>query len=352
MSQTGNGRARRLGMTLLFAAATLSAGCGKKKAPAEKSSAGEVAAPAAAAPSNLTTWGETAMAWVGQGAVTTERLQRYLRLREIEAQRTGRPAPTALEVLEELVNDELLVQQAIREGMLASDDTARQRLIAALFQKHKLDQSGERPTDEVLRSYYESHRDQFPSVDRLRMRHILLRVDPNADDAVVAKVKAVAERVRAEAARAPADKFGEIAKKHSEDPSAVHGGELGFLPMDRWLLVFGPDFAAVSIGVKDGEVGPLVRSTQGFHVFQVVERKGADADPLEVQRREILSAYMEGLRSDKKKALLDEAKKAIEVRVVGDPTKPLPVAQPPAVPMGAGSGDVLPAAGSGDTPSP
>lgn len=65
--------------------------------------------------------------------------------------------------------------------------------------------------------------------------------------------------------------FAEMAKKHSEDPgSADIGGELGF--RQRGELV--PEYEATALKLKPGEISKPIESQFGFHVIQLIERRG------------------------------------------------------------------------------
>lgn len=67
------------------------------------------------------------------------------------------------------------------------------------------------------------------------------------------------------------DKFSTLAVLYSEDPgSAKKGGELGFV--SRTDLV--PEFAAVAFNLKDGEVSRIVETEFGYHIIQLIEKKG------------------------------------------------------------------------------
>ncbi|HAR39153.1 MAG TPA: peptidylprolyl isomerase, partial [Porphyromonadaceae bacterium] len=65
--------------------------------------------------------------------------------------------------------------------------------------------------------------------------------------------------------------FSTLALLHSEDPSAMKGGELGF--MTRSQLV--PEFANVAFALSDPKkVSNVVESEYGFHIIQLIERRG------------------------------------------------------------------------------
>jgi peptidyl-prolyl cis-trans isomerase SurA len=65
--------------------------------------------------------------------------------------------------------------------------------------------------------------------------------------------------------------FTEMAKKYSADPSVVaNGGDMGFV--GRGAMV--PEFEAMSFKLKPGEISLPVESAFGFHIIQLVERRG------------------------------------------------------------------------------
>ncbi len=65
--------------------------------------------------------------------------------------------------------------------------------------------------------------------------------------------------------------FGAIASKYSDDPgSARMGGDLGWTKRGQFV----PEFEAVAYNLEQGEISELVESSFGFHVIQLLERRG------------------------------------------------------------------------------
>ncbi|EDM34387.1 peptidyl-prolyl cis-trans isomerase (survival protein) [Pedobacter sp. BAL39] len=74
--------------------------------------------------------------------------------------------------------------------------------------------------------------------------------------------------------------FAFLAKSYSEDPgSAPDGGDLGFF--DRAQMV--KEFTAWAFKLKAGEISPVFETEHGYHILQVIERRGE-----QVQARHIL----------------------------------------------------------------
>lgn len=65
--------------------------------------------------------------------------------------------------------------------------------------------------------------------------------------------------------------FSFLAKTYSEDPgSASEGGDLGFF--DRSQMV--KEFTAMAFKLKAGEMSPVFETENGYHILQVIERRG------------------------------------------------------------------------------
>lgn len=84
------------------------------------------------------------------------------------------------------------------------------------------------------------------------------------------------ERVRTELAELreriiKGEKFSMLAKLYSQDPgSAAKGGELGFF--GRGVMV--SEFETAAFALKPGEVSPIIETQFGFHILQLIERRG------------------------------------------------------------------------------
>lgn len=67
------------------------------------------------------------------------------------------------------------------------------------------------------------------------------------------------------------DRFSTLALLYSEDPgSARKGGELGFHGRGE----FAPEFEATAFTLKEGEISEVIETEFGFHILQLIERRG------------------------------------------------------------------------------
>ncbi|MBR3412660.1 MAG: peptidylprolyl isomerase [Bacteroidales bacterium] len=67
------------------------------------------------------------------------------------------------------------------------------------------------------------------------------------------------------------EKFSMLAKLYSQDPgSAAKGGELGFFGRGQMVS----EFETAAFALKPGEVSPIIETQYGFHIIQLIERRG------------------------------------------------------------------------------
>ena len=67
------------------------------------------------------------------------------------------------------------------------------------------------------------------------------------------------------------DRFSTLATLYSEDPgSSSKGGELGFFTRGDMV----GEFEAAAFALKPGEVSPVIETQYGFHIIQLIERRG------------------------------------------------------------------------------
>ncbi len=64
--------------------------------------------------------------------------------------------------------------------------------------------------------------------------------------------------------------FAELASKFSDDGSARAGGDLGWAKRGKYV----PEFEAAAFKLEKEEISPVVESEFGFHIIQMLERRG------------------------------------------------------------------------------
>jgi peptidyl-prolyl cis-trans isomerase SurA len=223
--------------------------------------------------------------------------------------RAARASSLRREVLERLIDDELILQQAadlkltvtseqidssideIKKQNSIDDDQLREALKAQgmTMASYRADLKrqllrfrvlniavGSRVnvSDEEVKAYYERHMKGSANV-QVRASHIFIAIPDGADLTAVAEKKAQAEKI---VERAKKEDFAKLAREVSDDAATrAEGGDLGFfgkdmLPKPIEELVF---------AMKPGEVRGPVRADRGFHVIKLVDRKTKDPKPLD-----------------------------------------------------------------------
>jgi len=104
------------------------------------------------------------------------------------------------------------------------------------------------------------------------LAHIILRVPEQADSAKVAGIRSRAEQALQQV-RGGED-FGRVAASYSDAPDGLTGGVIEWRPAAR---LPGPYIEAVR-NLKPGEISPLIRTSAGFHIVKLVDRRGGDQE--------------------------------------------------------------------------
>lgn len=104
--------------------------------------------------------------------------------------------------------------------------------------------------------------------DEVQVAHILLRAPESASPEQLQKLKAKADQVL-ERIRKGED-FSQLAASYSDAPDALQGGVLSPRPIDRLPGLF----VEVVSKMKPGDVSPLLKSPNGFHIVKLLGKKG------------------------------------------------------------------------------
>ncbi|MNZ76411.1 Foldase protein PrsA precursor [compost metagenome] len=118
-------------------------------------------------------------------------------------------------------------------------------------------------SDTDLSLYYFNHPEQFQRPESREARHILITINPdypeNTRQAARARLEAIAKRVRSKPER-----FADQALKHSECPTALQGGLLGYVTPGKLY----PELEASLFSLAVGELSPLLESPLGLHLLR------------------------------------------------------------------------------------
>jgi peptidyl-prolyl cis-trans isomerase SurA len=144
----------------------------------------------------------------------------------------------------------------------------RNEIIVQRLREHEVDnkiQVSEAEIDSFLAA------EKAAAVDRIEVNisQILIRIPENASPEQIAARKLRADEVLRQL-RTGAD-FAKMAATYSDASDALQGGAIGW----RDPRTLPPVFAEALAALKPGQATPAIRSTTGFHILKLVERRSA-----------------------------------------------------------------------------
>lgn len=173
-------------------------------------------------------------------------------------------------------------------------------------------------TPKELERFYKQYGENYASPEMVRVRQILLAVSEDAEPAKVKKREAEAKLLRERLINGSST-FEELARQQSDDASAVRGGDLGWLKRRRMM----EDFSRVAFELEVGEISPPVRTFQGWHLIEVMERRETRKQTLEelepklrltLFEREVREATNRFLVSERRRSKIERLDKNIVIR--------------------------------------
>ncbi|MGD9187019.1 MAG: peptidylprolyl isomerase [Desulfobacteraceae bacterium] len=137
--------------------------------------------------------------------------------------------------------------------------------------------------EDEAKAYFDANSAQFDQKETVRARHILMKVEKTADE----KTKAEARKKLAEVQKKimAGEDFAEMAKQHSQGPSNVKGGDLGYFGKGQMVK----PFEEVAFKLAAGEVSDIVETRFGYHLIKVVDRKASKKAVYTDQKQKIMA---------------------------------------------------------------
>jgi parvulin-like peptidyl-prolyl isomerase len=201
------------------------------------------------------------------------------------------------DALNKLIRDQVVIIGAYKEGLdkeMENDTTIQKQkdqiLLNVLGKKEIVDKS--KVSEQEIKSQYDKTKEE------IHAWHILVETKEQADS-IYQKLKEGAD-------------FAGLAKEKSIDPSAkTNAGDLGFFGWGRMI----PEFQEVAFKLKDGEISRPVKTTYGWHVIKLVERREAKLPPYE-EAKDKIQAQLEREKSQKRVTeYFEELKKKVNFKL-------------------------------------
>ena len=256
------------------------------------------------------------VAVVNSDVVTRLDLDEQIKLATQQLKRQGTPLPAQevleRQLLERMVTSKVLGQMA-RDTGLRVDDAQLQRAIERIAQENKMSPDSFRKqlekegvsftrfreelrneivisrlkerevdskiliTDAEVDNYLKNQQAPGSKGDEYSLAHILVLVPEQASPEQIQAKKAVAEKALGQI-RGGAD-FRQVSAGVSDAQNALEGGPLGWRPTSRLPQIF----VDAAKNMKVGDVSPVLRSANGFHILKLLDKRGNET-PVIVQQ--------------------------------------------------------------------
>ncbi len=159
-------------------------------------------------------------------------------------------------------------------------------------------------TDKEDAAFYGSNPQYFSQPEKIRASHILIKVPKDADAAAKAAARKKIEDVQKRLKKG--EKFSDLARTVSEGPSSKNGGDLGYFGRGQMVK----PFEDAAFALKKGEVSSIVETQFGYHIIKLTDRKPAGLVPydqvkkqihdhlFQVKLGEVIQKYIDTLKAD------------------------------------------------------
>lgn len=156
--------------------------------------------------------------------------------------------------------------------------------------------------DAKVKDYYNSHKADFSSPEKVKVRHILIRAkagDADAEKKALAKIEEIEKRAKKE-------DFAKLAAEFSEDPgSKSKGGLIDYFSRGKMV----PEFEQAAFTQKPNELGKPVKTEYGYHLIQVLDKKAA-VNRTEADVSEEIAGIL--IAKDKSKVAVEKLQEALK----------------------------------------
>ena len=258
-------------------------------------------------------------ATVNNHAITYTELQRTYQQSQLATPGQGsseeQTMAQKLELLRSLIDDEIMLQRAEKQGLLAGDADVETKLteLKAPYTREQFEQQlrGSKMTlddlkskirhqlsiqklinkeitshititDADVTSFYNENKAGFNLAEpRVHMAQILVtpNPDPNVrnlknskaqnDIEAGRKIREIQERLQR------GEDFAMVAQSYSEDSnSAPNGGDLGFIP-DSALEKANIELRKMVVALAPGAISPIIHTQEGYRIFKIISKESA-----------------------------------------------------------------------------
>ncbi len=180
--------------------------------------------------------------------------------------------------------------------------------------------------DAKVKAFYDKNKATFKKPETFQVSHIYVATpDPSEGEAESyedrAKAKEIVDWVKKEA-RKKIDEaasilksggvFSSVAQEFSEDAkTAEKGGDLGFIMRGQFL----PEFSDVMAKMKVGETSDVIKSSIGYHIIKLTDKKASRPIALEEVKAEILNHLLKFETEKLLRVYLSKLRKTSDIKI-------------------------------------
>ena len=155
-----------------------------------------------------------------------------------------------------------------------------------------------------ISSYYEKHKEGFTIPKQIRLRNIFLSAKNNEEE-IEQKANNIYEELQ------KGTEFIELVEKYSEAANVVDSGDMGYIKRGS----FREEIEKIVFELDVGDFTKPLKTSSGFYLFKVIEKKEAAIPPLETVQEKIHNQLFGREVEKKVKEWVNELKESALIEV-------------------------------------
>jgi peptidyl-prolyl cis-trans isomerase C len=200
--------------------------------------------------------------------------------------------------------------QQILDNMKLNEAQLKEKLTQNMMVRAFLDKkitSKINVSEADAKAFYDSNPSYFQRPEQVRARHILKRVEEGATEKQKAEARKALEKIKKKILAG--EDFAELAKEHSDGPTKVSGGDLGYFAKGKMVK----PFAEAAFALKPNEVSDIVETKFGYHIIKVLDHRDAETMPFEDAKKKIQDNLKSQKANEQVKEYLAELRKKAKI---------------------------------------
>ncbi len=149
-----------------------------------------------------------------------------------------------------------------------------------------------------VKSQFKSRKKSLDIQEQVKAKHILLTTQDKKEEEVLKKVTDIHKKLTQK-------NFATMANKYTQDPSGKDkGGALNWFSKGKMV----PEFEKVAFKMKKGEISKPVKTSYGYHIIMLEDKKSFKAAKLEDYQQEIAKELLQKSKTKEQDELVNNIK--------------------------------------------